>query len=61
MNKKENDRAFRIAFTIEECHIALADVYEKLVDREFLLAKEEIIILILELKSILKSIEDDDF
>jgi hypothetical protein len=61
MDKKENDRAFRIAFTIEECHISLADIYEKLVDRDFLPAKDELINLIIELRLVIKSIDGDDF
>jgi hypothetical protein len=39
----------------------LTDIYENLVDRDFIPAEKDIRELIMELKFILKSIEEDDF
>ena len=64
MNKtsnSENSRAERIAFRINEQHMLLANIYEDLVDREFIPAEQDIRNLIIDLRLILKSIEDDDF
>lgn len=64
MNKNsisENSRAERIAFRINEQHLLLANIYENLVDREFVPAEKDIRNLIIDLRLILKSIEDDDF
>ena len=58
---KENERAFRIYFTIDSCHTALTDIYEKLVDREFDTVEKDIRGIISELRIIIKSIEEDDF
>jgi hypothetical protein len=57
----EMDRARRIAFTIDICHKSLADIYERLVDREFHKVDKDIISVISELRMLLKSIEHDDF
>lgn len=57
----EDERAYRIAFMINTCHTVLADVYENLVDRDFKLADKDLRFVIIELKLILKSIEEDDF
>lgn len=57
----ENSRAERIAFRINEKHMMLANVYENLVDRNFVPAEHDIRNLIIDLRLILKSIEDDDF
>lgn len=57
----ENQRAERISRRIEEYHILLTDIYEKLVDREFKSAQKDTQFLIMELRCILKSIEEDDF
>jgi hypothetical protein len=57
----ENARAERIAFRINEQHLLLANIYENLVDREFIPAEKDIRNLIVDLRLILKSIEDDDF
>jgi hypothetical protein len=59
--KEENDRAFRIFFSIDSCHKTLTVVYEKLVDREFDAVKNDIRSIITELKTIIKSVDDDDF
>jgi hypothetical protein len=64
MNKtslSENLRAERIAFRVNEHHMMLANVYENLVDRDFTLAEQDIRNIIIDLRLILKSIEDDDF
>lgn len=60
-NKTENARAERIAFRINEQHLLIANIYENLVDRDFVPAERDIRNLIVDLRLILKSIEDDDF
>jgi hypothetical protein len=60
-DEQENERAQRISSRIEEYHKILADIYEKLVDREFVSADKDIKFLIMELRYTLKSTEDDDF
>jgi len=62
-NQKDNEerRAERISFSINECHISLTCIYEELVDREFSDAEKKLKELIMELKLMLRSIEDDDF
>jgi hypothetical protein len=57
----EQQRAERISRRIEEYHIVLTDIYEKLVDREFKTVPRDVQFLIMELRCILKSIEEDDF
>ena len=59
--KIENARAERIAFRINENHVLLANIYENIVDRDFIHAERDIRNLIVDLRLILKSIEDDDF
>ena len=64
MNKKQNKenlRAERISFRISEDHYLLSNIYENIVDRDFLIAIRDINNLILDLRLILKSIEEDDF
>ena len=61
LNNKELDRAFRISFIINENHLLLNSIYESLVDREFVLAQKDIKIIISDLRSIIKSIDEDDF
>jgi len=60
-NNTENARAERIAFRINQQHLLLANIYENLVDRDFIPAERDIRNLIVDLRLILKSIEDDDF
>jgi hypothetical protein len=55
----ENERAERIALSINDKHIVLADIYENLVDRDFDEAKKDVQNLISDLNLILKSIEHD--
>lgn len=57
----ENDRAFRIAFRLNTCHDMLTEIYENLVDREYAPADKDVRVVIMELRFILKSIEEDDF
>jgi hypothetical protein len=57
----ENARAERISFRINENHLLLANIYENIVDRDFIPAERDIRNLIVDLRLILKSIEDDDF
>jgi|TARA_R110000868_G_scaffold392414_1_gene663022 hypothetical protein len=57
----EQQRAERISRRIEEYHIVLTDIYEKLVDRDFKTVPRDVQFLIMELRCILKSIEEDDF
>lgn len=57
----ENERARRLALRINEYHNLLADVYENLVDRDFRKVDNDVRFLIMELRCILKSIEEDDF
>lgn len=58
---EEEQRAERIARRVEEYHVLLTDIYEKLVDREFKSAQKDLQFLIIELRCTLKSIEEDDF
>jgi hypothetical protein len=60
-NNSENARAERIAFRINEQHLLLANIYENLVDRDFVPSERDIRNLIIDLRLILKSMEDDDF
>lgn len=57
----ENERAERISFMTEGFHLNITSIYEKLVDREYLSAKEEIKSLMRDLRATIKLIEDDDF
>jgi hypothetical protein len=58
---EEFKRAERIAKRVDRYHIILTDIYEKLVDREFKDVQKDAQFLIMELRCILKSIEEDDF
>lgn len=57
----EQKRAERIFKRIEEYHKLIADIYDKLVDREFESAQKDLYFLLMELRCILKSIKKDDF
>lgn len=57
----EDQRAFRIAFRIDEDHSLLASIYENLVDRDFKLVEKNIRDIMTDLRLILKSIPQDDF
>lgn len=60
-NNSENARAERIAFRLNEQHLLIANIYENLVDRDFTPAERDIRNLIVDLRLILKSMEEDDF
>jgi len=57
----ENERAERLALRINEYHKLLAETYENLVDRDFVKVNTDVRFLIMELRCILKSTEEDDF
>lgn len=59
--KLETERARRIYMRMEDCHLIITEVYEKLVDRDFESVPFKVKILISDLRMILKSMEDDDF
>lgn len=61
INDSEDKRASRIAYRINEYHSLLDNIYENLVDRDFKLVKKETQFLIMELRYILKSTEENDF
>jgi hypothetical protein len=61
IKKEQHKRASRIFYRINEYHLLLDNVYENLVDEDFLLVKKDVIFLIMELKFILKSMEENDF
>jgi hypothetical protein len=61
MENSENLRAERISFRINEHHLLLANIYENLVDRDFVIVEKDIRNLIIDLRLILKSMEEDDF
>jgi hypothetical protein len=61
MENSENLRAERISFRINEHHLILANIYENLVDRDFVPVEKDIRNLIIDLRLILKSMEEDDF
>lgn len=58
---KENERARRLSLRINEYHSLLAEIYENLVDKEYYKVDKDIKFLIMELRCILKSMEEDDF
>jgi hypothetical protein len=58
---KENERAERIVKRMSEYHILLNETYENLVDRNFKSVEKDLRFLIMELRYIVKSIEEDDF
>jgi hypothetical protein len=60
-SSSENSRAERIAYRINEQHLLLANIYENLVDRDFLPVDRDIKILIIDLRLIIKEMEEDDF
>ena len=61
MENSENLRAESISFRINEHHLLLANIYENLVDRDFVPVEKDIRNLIIDLRLILKSTEEDDF
>jgi hypothetical protein len=57
----EDQRALRITHRVNEYHSLLDSLYEGLVDRDFKSVRREAQFLIMELRCILKSTEEDDF
>jgi hypothetical protein len=57
----EDKRASRISYRLNEYHDLLASIYENIVDRDFKMVRKETQVLIMELRCVLKSIEEDDF
>jgi hypothetical protein len=58
---EEFKRAERIAKRVDKYHIVLTEIYEKLVDRDFKDVQKDLHFLMMELRCVLKSIEEDDF
>jgi hypothetical protein len=61
LSESENERASRIARRIDEYHSLLSNIYENIVDRDVKLVKKDVQFLMMELRCVLKSIEEDDF
>lgn len=61
MTEQEINRAHRIGFMTGAFHEDVSEIYEDLVDRDYVSATEKIKSLIKELRDTLKLIEDDDF
>jgi hypothetical protein len=61
LSESENERANRIARRIDEYHSLLSNIYENIVDRDVKLVKKDVQFLMMELRCVLKSIEEDDF
>ena len=57
----EIQRAYRIGIRTKECHDRLTDIYESLVDRDFVIADKEIKTIMIQLRLLLKSMQEDDF
>jgi hypothetical protein len=58
---KENERAERLALRISNYNSVLANVYDNIVDRDFNKVETDVKFIIMEMRCILKSIEEDDF
>jgi hypothetical protein len=64
MEKKpnpESERAYRIQLRINACHVALTNIYENIVDRDFDSVLKEIKYINTEMRFLIKALEDDDF
>jgi len=61
MTDQENKRAQRIMYMTEGFHEIVTSIYEKLVDREYDSATQDIKELMRDLRATLKLIEDEDF
>ena len=59
--RQESNRAERILFSIGECQDLLTELYEGLVDREYVEATKNAQQIIIEVKNLIKSMEEDDF
>jgi hypothetical protein len=60
-NNSDYERAERISLEINENHLRLAAIYENLIDRNFKLVERDAKLMITDLRTIIKSLEDDDF
>ena len=60
-NIQEKERAHRISFMTEGFHISISTIYEKVVDKDYVEAKVDIINLLRDLRQVIKIMEDDDF
>jgi hypothetical protein len=58
---EENKRAYRISFRMTENHNLLSNIYENLVDRDFKAVEKDAKNLIVDLRYIIKSLEEDEF
>ena len=61
INTEEKERAYRISFMTEGFHISISTIYEKVVDKDYVEAKVDIINLLRDLRQVIKIMEDDDF
>lgn len=61
MDPKENERAERIAIRFNNYRSIMSEMYDNIVDREFDKVNTDARFLIMELRFILKSMEEDDF
>ena len=61
MTDQENKRAQRIMYMTEGFHEIVTSIYEKLVDREYDSATQDIKELTRDLRATIKLIEDEDF
>jgi hypothetical protein len=61
VNTEEKERAYRISFMTEGFHISISTIYEKVVDKDYVEAKVDIINLLRDLRQVIKIMEDDDF
>jgi len=57
----KKERADRIYKRIDDYHKLLANIYENLVDEDFKLVHKDTQFLIMELRCILKSLQENDF
>lgn len=57
---KENARAERISFRINEYHSLLNNIYENAVDRDLKSLEKDIKFLTMELRFLLKSLQDEE-
>jgi|LakMenEpi03Aug12_release.lakeMendotaPanAssembly.Ray.scaffolds.fasta_scaffold1820553_2 hypothetical protein len=61
MDPKENERAERLAIRFNNYRSIMSEMYDNIVDREFDKVDTDARFLIMELRFILKSMEEDDF
>lgn len=59
--KIESERAQRIIFMTEGFQVSITSITERLIDREYDTIREDIRLLIHDLREVVKIMEDDDF